>query len=62
MLKFLFVESKPTSRAREKAARMGSSRGSPGLGERDVEDRRTDHLIPHTSVWTKLLSTFHVTK
>ena len=39
-----------TSRAREKADRMGSSRGSAGLGERAAEERRTDHLIPQTSV------------
>ena len=39
-----------TSRAREKADRMGSSRGSAGLGESAAEERRTDHLIPQTSV------------
>ena len=33
---------------------MGSSRGSPGLGESEAEERRTDHLIPHTSVCTTL--------
>ena len=39
-----------TSRALEKADRMGSSRGSAGLGESAAEERRTDHLIPQTSV------------
>lgn len=50
-----------TSRAREKADRMGSSRGSPGLGESDAEERRTDHLIPQTSVCTTL-SMLSITK
>jgi hypothetical protein len=34
---------------------MGSSRGSPGLGESAAEERRTDHLIPQTSVSEKKL-------
>ena len=37
-----------TSRARENADNIGSSRGSPGLGERAADERRTDHLIPQT--------------